>query len=83
MSPYNQTYFKPIGAGLVAWGATYILDYLIFAQIGPLGVIINIIFLLVVYATTILALGLTEDDYFILNKLFKRLRPWLPKKFHP
>ncbi len=78
LSPYNRTFFKPITAGLVALSATYILYYLIFAEIGIMGVIINIIFLLAVYMATIISLGLADDDRLILDKVIgrlKRIRP--------
>lgn len=78
LGPYNRGFLKPIFAGLIAAIATYFLDGLILADMGIVGIIVNIIFLLGLYTVAILALGLTADDHLILSRVGHRLRPWLP-----
>ncbi len=72
--PYNRTFIKPIVAGLAAASATYILHYLVFAEIGLIGLGINITFLLAIYTATIISLGLADDDRLILDKVIGRLK---------
>ncbi|MDM8531877.1 flippase [Anaerolineales bacterium HSG25] len=80
MSPYNRTFVKPLIAALTSLGVTYLIITFLFTEIGILGIMINITVLLAIYAGMIFMLGLTEDDYFILNKIFNRLKPLLPRR---
>ncbi len=72
MWPYNPTFLKPVAAGLIAFGTTYALGFSITTLNDLLSILIQTLFLFIVYGGSILLLGLGADDRFILGRVGSR-----------
>lgn len=79
--PYNWSFIKPIVAGFVALSATCLLNRLVLASLGTIGLVLNIFVLLAAYTTMILLQGLDNEERVIFESVGRELRPWLQKWF--
>jgi len=77
--PYNRNFLKPIGAGTIAFLATYMLNSLVPARLGFVTFVIGALFLLSVYTLLIFVMKLDKDDRLILALIVNHLSPWIPK----
>jgi len=77
--PYNRTFLKPIGAGIITFMATYLLNSLIPTRLGFMGFVFSAFFLLSVYTLMIFIMKLDKDDRLIFALIVNRLEPWVPK----
>lgn len=79
LTPYNRTIFKPLLAGLLAGGAAYALKHWGFGdQETLLPTLLGMAVLGISYAGALLALGLSAEDRLILDRIYRRVRRFLP-----
>jgi len=79
LQPYNTTFLKPLAAGLFAWGSTWFLLTGALTRINMVwGALLGSLFLGLVYVVGVLLLGLSDDDRFVLARLFGRLKKLMP-----
>jgi O-antigen/teichoic acid export membrane protein len=71
--PYNLSFIKPVTAGLGAMAASLALTRILPPGVSLNYAAINILLLLLVYATFILLLGLSPEDRVIIRRLRGRL----------
>ena len=77
--PYNRNFLKPIGAGIITFIATYLLNSLIPTRLGFMGFVVSAFFLLSLYSLMIFIMKLDKDDRLIFALIVDRLEPWVPK----
>jgi hypothetical protein len=77
--PYNRTFLKPIGAGIISFTATYLLACLIPKRLGFETFAFGAFFLFSVYTLLIFIMKLDKEDRLIFALIVDRLRPWIPK----
>jgi O-antigen/teichoic acid export membrane protein len=71
--PYNRGFFKPIVAGLVAAGVTYLLNQRL--SLSPLlSLVLGSPMLWGIFALVIMSLGFSAEDRLVLGSLRSRLR---------
>ncbi len=79
LQPYNATFLKPLAAGLFAWGSTWFLLTGALTRINMVwGALLGSLFLGLVYVAGVWLLGLSDDDRFVLARLFGRLKKLMP-----
>lgn len=76
--PYTKSFIKPIVAGVVAAMAACAMTRWFFVESNLIGTVLNIGFLMAVYAGMMLLLGLSEEDRIVLAHLRGRLKAALP-----
>jgi len=79
MQPYNISYLKPVAAGLAAVISTLVLKELLPTEGGILFTAIKILVLLIVYAVTLLLLGILPEERIVLERTYKRVFSLLSK----
>jgi O-antigen/teichoic acid export membrane protein len=71
--PYNKSFLKPVVAGLLSFVITYAVDHWVFRGDSAVGTVISVGALLTTYVSTILLLGLSEEDRAVLGHLQRHL----------
>jgi O-antigen/teichoic acid export membrane protein len=70
--PYNRSFFKPVGAGLLTLAIAWAIGQWGPAEAGLLYTAIHVLILLAVYVGTIVLLGLSLEDRLLLVRLRQR-----------
>ena len=73
VSPYNRDFLKPIVAGFAAAAATLVVGVLMQPLAGWVQAGIGLLVLAGVYTGTIIALGITDDDRLVLDRVMRKL----------
>lgn len=71
--PYNLSFLKPLAATAGAVGSVFIVNQFLPGQLNIFYTITNAVTLLITYAGFILALGLSPEDRFLLNRIYNRI----------
>jgi O-antigen/teichoic acid export membrane protein len=72
MIPYDVSFFKPVAAGLLALSVTWAMRQLLHTESNLVLAGLNATLLVSVYAALVFALGLSQEDRLVLNRLRKR-----------
>jgi O-antigen/teichoic acid export membrane protein len=72
--PYNRSFAKPMLAALTTTLATLTIKHWAFTGTSLVYLFLNAALLLIIYAATILLLGLSREDRLVLRRLQVRLR---------
>jgi O-antigen/teichoic acid export membrane protein len=73
LSPYNLSFLKPIVAGLVTLAIAAIARQALQATADILTAALTVLVILVAYVSTILLLGLSEEDRMVLARMRRRV----------
>lgn len=73
VGPYNRDFLKPIAAGVAAAAATLVAGVLTQALDGWARAGLGLLVLAGVYTAAIIALGITEDDRLVLDRVGRKL----------
>ena len=81
--PYNRSFAKPVSAALLSFLSTYVLTQWVFSRNSLVGAVVSAGTLLITYISTILLLGLSEEDQVVVNRFQERVSriPVLSKLF--
>lgn len=81
--PYDLGFFKPVMAGLAALIIGWGMNYFVPADRHLLFLVLDIGLLWASYAATLLGLGLSEEDWMVINRTKSRLGTMLTKRQNP
>jgi O-antigen/teichoic acid export membrane protein len=71
--PYNRSFIKPVIAGLVSAVVTFVTAYWVLAAINFVSAMLCMSLFLAIYACTLGLLGLSEEDRFVLKRVYGRI----------
>jgi hypothetical protein len=73
MIPYNSSFLKPIVAGLAALAAVWFTHQFFQTEADLLAAVLYATIILVIYVGGMLLLGLSAEDYLVIDSLRKRV----------